>query len=299
MNGYLNSIIARSTAAIGGAPAPSQSDSAIQPRPIAMFEAPRAVSDAGLGEADSAPEPSDEATPPEVRIEREESSLSRRRQQPPPASITDDGPPEYPNKIGADGTTPLGLTTPETIAIPRRAAVEGREPFASYALDAMVPPTRSASAGPPATIEPGFAVGASPPVFDPIIAEHEARQPQMASLSAPAMGPGEATGSQDFGLRPDRGQFRSLRATVSSRRAEAARVSATPLIDRRAFGPTPAAIDGPASSEEPVIHVTIGRVDIRAVPIPAAAAKPPRPPAGMTLDEYLGRSVRRGPGHDR
>lgn len=43
-----------------------------------------------------------------------------------------------------------------------------------------------------------------------------------------------------------------------------------------------------AVSERPIIRVTIGRIDVRAVPPPAPPQQPPPPPApGLSLDDYL------------
>jgi len=42
-----------------------------------------------------------------------------------------------------------------------------------------------------------------------------------------------------------------------------------------------------AATDAPVIRVTIGRIDVRAVTPPAPQAAPPAPPLRLTLDEYL------------
>lgn len=52
----------------------------------------------------------------------------------------------------------------------------------------------------------------------------------------------------------------------------------------------PAPIDQPAAPALPIVNVTIGRLEVRAVPPAAAPAKPRSERGGlqpMTLDEYL------------
>lgn len=41
------------------------------------------------------------------------------------------------------------------------------------------------------------------------------------------------------------------------------------------------------ASESPVIHVTIGRIEVRATPPPAPAKRVPQPAQSMSLEEYL------------
>jgi hypothetical protein len=50
----------------------------------------------------------------------------------------------------------------------------------------------------------------------------------------------------------------------------------------------PAASQPTAAPSEPIIHVTIGRIEVRATPAPAPAARPKSAPTSATsLDEYL------------
>jgi hypothetical protein len=49
----------------------------------------------------------------------------------------------------------------------------------------------------------------------------------------------------------------------------------------------------PAVAESPAIHVTIGRVEIRAAIPPAAQNKRPSVRSSLSLDEYLGKPARR------
>jgi hypothetical protein len=63
-----------------------------------------------------------------------------------------------------------------------------------------------------------------------------------------------------------------------------------PRVERAAPAPLPGVPEAPAPAA-PIIHVTIGRIEVRAT-APQAAAAPARrasAPAVMTLDEYLRR----------
>jgi hypothetical protein len=68
---------------------------------------------------------------------------------------------------------------------------------------------------------------------------------------------------------------------------------ASGLLPRRPEGARPAAIDRPARAPAPPdVHITIGRVEIRAVAAPSPARKPapPAPPATVeSLADYLAR----------
>ena len=74
-------------------------------------------------------------------------------------------------------------------------------------------------------------------------------------------------------------------------------VTTTTVVVQPAIQPAPpverlvAPAPGPAP-EPPTVHVTIGRIEVRAIPPTAPAAAQPRPgPPVMSLEEYLGRRL--------
>jgi hypothetical protein len=64
-------------------------------------------------------------------------------------------------------------------------------------------------------------------------------------------------------------------------------------VTPRTESPRPAAAPSPAKSPEHVIHVTIGRIEVRATPETPPARKAPAAPV-TGLDEYLRSRAKRG-----
>jgi hypothetical protein len=114
-------------------------------------------------------------------------------------------------------------------------------------------------------------------------AEPEIQRPSHARESSDPPRIGPASGAQDriSALPPD---------------PDAAMRQAVARIVTRANGAEAAARNGAetAPASEPVIHVTIGRVDVRASNPPPARPAPPSPPAEKreSLDEFLARARR-------
>jgi hypothetical protein len=68
-----------------------------------------------------------------------------------------------------------------------------------------------------------------------------------------------------------------------------------PRITVMERAPLPVRAEAPAA--EPVIQISIGRIEVRATPPPAQPARPrPAAPSAPSLEEYLRRRTRRGDG---
>jgi hypothetical protein len=153
---------------------------------------------------------------------------------------------------------------------------------------ADAPPPRERE-GPPA---PEWERG-PPPMSPPRPAPRRARRARERlhsepeePVASPAIVPGETATSvpaPEPPLSKDGGEG----ATEPSRPAP----PATALLEP---GRLPQRVLPPKQAPEPTVHVTIGRVDVRAVKAdePTERAKRPRPGPRMSLDDYLARSSR-------
>ena len=65
-----------------------------------------------------------------------------------------------------------------------------------------------------------------------------------------------------------------------------------PRIPQAGRAPAPAPAAPTAASAEPVIHVTIGRIEVRAAPAPKGASRERQAAPPVALDEYLRQRAR-------
>jgi hypothetical protein len=108
-------------------------------------------------------------------------------------------------------------------------------------------------------------------------------QPALEPESQPAERTPAATGDTNGIERPRA----AARAALPDQRETPTLPSPTAFTPKVSIRPAPPEIARPAAAESPTIHVTIGRVEIRAAtapPVPRRAS--PRPPA-MSLEQYL------------
>lgn len=104
----------------------------------------------------------------------------------------------------------------------------------------------------------------------------ETPRPPRAALAFVALVPSDGSPQQAQGLRPAASPLDSIAAAMAERAAGA---DPRPAIGRRGTDP-------------PVVHVSIGRVEVRAITAPAPVRErpaAPSPPAAISLDEYLER----------
>ncbi|HEY8682806.1 MAG TPA: hypothetical protein VIM06_06500, partial [Rhodanobacter sp.] len=161
---------------------------------------------------------------------------------------------------------PVALEPPEPALMPTRAA-------ASTPRDTVQLPASTAVPAPSSIVErsavsPASAEVLAPPPVQPRQTRITVEQPEPAALSHPANGALLPASTPVFGTA------RVADAPGRSNQAAAMRTLAAPT--------------GPSnSSSEPVVHVSIGRLEVRAAP---ASVTPPRRrdgPQPSSLDDYL------------
>lgn len=139
-------------------------------------------------------------------------------------------------------------------------------------------------------------------------------EPPRLTVRSPATAPEDAPARRGPLSAADRAEPRAAAATDAEQpglRPTARRAPEEPVDSRTAHRPEPGTVAEPAGRWEsrrpadpapqrrepapepgPVVHVSIGRLEIRAVPEPARSVPPPLARRGQSLDEYLDRRNR-------
>lgn len=152
-------------------------------------------------------------------------------------------------------------------ADPSPAVSSTKQPQATPAFEKTVVATRQSEPAPAAALRPSPRVMPAPPP-PPSIAPRELRRAPEPSFTAAAM---PTTGS----LLPPASPVFATPPMAASARAAAG-------VARRASATSPA-----AAAPEPVVHVSIGRIEVRAAPTPTAPARRRDGPQPASLDDYL------------
>jgi hypothetical protein len=117
---------------------------------------------------------------------------------------------------------------------------------------------------------------------------------------------GASPGREGTGRRQDRGRSLASRWLESQREADGKTVEmAGPPVGGQPYPHTKQAVrdhsnspnvaDSPDAAGQPVVRVTIGRIEVRAISQPPPPLRPARPAAPrLSLDEYLASQARRG-----
>ena len=200
-----------------------------------------------------------------------------------------------PSELEATATIPTPTQIHESQAspaAPRQSEVLQRKEAGSSpaTIAANAIPTRQRVAAQPAKAPPQASEVASPP--KPTAAQ-TAPSLTEASLPAPPAPPIESTRAVLSGPPATRTDLSAVRPLVSSP-PDSIEPTGTMVNPPSAIRPPPG-----TSDEGPVIRVSIGRIDVRAVPPPVTASVTPRPkPAPRTalvsLDDYLRRGTKGG-----
>jgi hypothetical protein len=201
--------------------------------------------------------------------------------------------------------------------IARRPAVEGAAPAPRRRTGISSPTSRTAPAGPRTTAAPGPAAAASAPeettrAPEPTRAAREAPGPRAVGTGQPPrpaeradQGPigdtpapiavprsGEVVSTPSMVVQPGRSQMPQV--DPADWPATAGRLDQRPRREAARRGAEPAGLGG-AAGAAPTIHVTIGRIEVRAAAAPAA--RPERHSSRhepMGLEEYLRQRSQRG-----
>jgi hypothetical protein len=162
----------------------------------------------------------------------------------------------------------------------------------------------AAARGGPAGHDVADSVPAAPPLATPLLA---AAMPARAvavgpspapQRHAPAAAPASVSVSRRGRFEPDPPQRVAAAAPDSTARpAQPQRAMPALMPAPRAASATVAAAPTPARdavAAAPTIHVTIGRVEVRAVVAPAAAPRTATRPASLSLEQFLAQQAQRG-----
>jgi hypothetical protein len=310
LNGdFLERLVARSFEPTGG----------LRPRPAALFEPARPVHGLPLVTAevtgdDPAPVPEQAPPPRTVASEKPTTPLSPPRPRgsplgPPPRP--DLAPPRRPPLHGAGELAPPGSGRPApTPPAVRERAVSEPTPAAPTLLERVareVVAERTIEAAgrrapPPLAVE----TPERPPTIGPVLREvvvegltSAPRKPEPAGRRSPrgpaAPRPGRTSGPPGAG--PVAGPRPPPPTALSPRTVRPAPVVVEPRVEGRRHRAEPAT---PAPAAPPPVHVTIGRVEVRASTAAAEPVGRPRPrPQVMSLDEYLDQRSHGGSGARR
>ncbi len=271
MSDFLSTLIAR---ARGDAPGEGPA-SLIQPRPLARFEPASAAGWDALSlsvesgaEAPARPAPGDgpSLAPPAPQPQADIGPADQAAPEPPATQP----PPRHAPQPAARERQPSELPVPA-------AAESAPAPLAAQPLTPQRPPAppsgeEARPSRPPAAPGPAENPAPAPPRVQPAqtIVQQSERQTSLPAATAP---PAEKT--------------TRLEPALSAPPANGLQPALSP--------PPPTSAQPPAAGPEPVINVTIGRVEIRAVAAPPPPQRTPRTePAVMSLEDYLRRRREKG-----
>jgi hypothetical protein len=214
---------------------------------------------------------------------------------------------DYVSRLVARSMGAANVVRPETASLfePRDAAPQ--QLLAEVDVEASSPAPPQAPRGEPpaptAAVAPAEAPG-------PAAADRVPREPDAPPVEGGAASAVEPVLEPDKRGEPDRPEpaERTTAIPVEAQSQRPRSASATPEPGTRARTarlPSPGALSvlppispAPAPDEPPVVHVTIGRVDVRAVQSvppaapPAAHDREPEAPPQQTLSEYLRKGAR-------
>jgi len=283
MSDFLDHIVTRSLA-----PAAN-----VQPRVLSLFEPPSLQNRQGMDiENESVEEPSaasrrnrnppaesPAASPSELaeRLRSLETLWSGQREEPVQNSFTAQ---RMRGALSPVSGTPLPPTTPE-VPSPVLSVPTAIRPT----LTRSVPPQPEHAASAKSSAIPSATVSSTRAV-EPSGIEGDAVLPQPAhSKSRPASDELATVPNTRFALPSDAPAFRD-----EAKRVRPVMPSLTPVVamPRNSVAATPHVGKERPSAPAPVIHVTIGRVEVRATVPPPERSRLPAPAAKvMSLDEYL------------
>lgn len=304
MNGdFLERLVARSFEPTGG----------LRPRPAALFEPARPVHGLPLVTAevagdDPAPVPEQGPPPRDAASEERAASPSPPRQWrsllrpspradlPPPRS-GEPAPPGGRRPAAAPPTAPKRAASKPTPAAPTLLERVAREVVVERTIEAA-----GRRAPPPLAVETPERSPTIGPVLREVVVEgltSAPRQSERAGRRSPR-GPAEprpGRTSRPPGAGPVAGPRPPPPPALSPRTVRPAPVVVEPRVEGRRHWAEPTA---PAPAAPPPVHVTIGRVEVRATTATAEPVGRPRPrPRVMSLDEYLDRQSHGGSGARR